>query len=818
MKITLTNFRCYEKSSFDFGDNGLTLIAGSSGAGKTSIILGIYFALFGTGNKLPMYGKKSCSVSLEVDNMIITRKKSPNHLVVKTNESEYEDEAAQSIINKKYGESFKTTGYISQNARDSFIVMSPIEKLTFLESFAFNDINLSEIKKRCKDLIKERNETLLKTTSQLEMATLMFNEIVKPEKVDFPLKCMKKNREKMIKNEIIKDKNIDILLKRCRKKIFLLQKELHSLNVLNAKVQSKQESLDSVTEKLSELSLVESKLSYEGDDKLCEYEEQLVLCISQRELILLQSMYDEDIIRLQNMKDEETSDKNEKIETIQENLWKESTEQECKITITEYKQIIKDLEKISDLNNDLLKYTDCGEKLDVLVEELEISKLNYEEKKKLLDKLEMQQEIFQCPSCSVPLRFHDDELHIQEETYDGNELVNIDIISDEIKKIQKVIKSLESLIPIKKNKIERYKEISKSISSINEQYEVIPNMNEIKEDLDYIMSYKSTQILLYRQLNELQANYNYSSTITSFVKSLIKQEKKIEVNKYNMNKHKFKDLNEEELRLNIINQKQTKEKLGDLGNDIRLLSKEQTTYKKQLSNYNEEHLEKYIQIKNESEIKSEYKKAILELSNLEEKGSTHKKNVENIEKYNEYKKAIESYTIWTTKIDVLQKEEVVCRKLYASATLLREKILEAESIAMLNIISSINTHSQVYLDAFFPDNPISVKLEPFKESKSGSTKGSKKPQINLEIEYKGMEADINMLSGGELSRVILAYALALGEMFNTPLMLLDECTASLDQDLTGSVMDGIRDNFSGSLVLIIAHQTVRGIFDKVIEI
>ena len=94
----------------------------------------------------------------------------------------------------------------------------------------------------------------------------------------------------------------------------------------------------------------------------------------------------------------------------------------------------------------------------------------------------------------------------------------------------------------------------------------------------------------------------------------------------------------------------------------------------------------------------------------------------------------------------------------------------------------------------------------------------RKPQINLEIEYKGMEADINMLSGGEMSRVILSFALALGEMFNTPMMLLDECTASLDQELTGVVMDGIRELFSGKLVLIIAHQVVKGQFDNVIQI
>ena len=192
MKITLKNFRCYENSSFDFGDQGLTLLSGPSGAGKTSIMLGIYFALFGTGTKLAMYGKTSCSVKLEFTSgfaggpsMVITRTKRPNRVVVQTDGNEYEDEAAQSIINNTFGNSFKTTGYISQNARDSFILMSPIEKLAFLEKFAFQDINLLQIKKRCKDLIKERNETLLKTNAQLEMATAMIEEMEKPENIDF---------------------------------------------------------------------------------------------------------------------------------------------------------------------------------------------------------------------------------------------------------------------------------------------------------------------------------------------------------------------------------------------------------------------------------------------------------------------------------------------------------------------------------------------------------------------------------------------------------------------------------------------------------
>ena len=81
-----------------------------------------------------------------------------------------------------------------------------------------------------------------------------------------------------------------------------------------------------------------------------------------------------------------------------------------------------------------------------------------------------------------------------------------------------------------------------------------------------------------------------------------------------------------------------------------------------------------------------------------------------------------------------------------------------------------------------------------------------------------MKCDLYTLSGGELSRVILAFTLALADIFNTPMLLLDECTASLDQELTSIVFSAIRDNFNGKLILIIAHQVVNGLFDKTIQI
>ena len=143
MKIRLLNFRCYEDQTFDFGDEGLILLSASSGAGKSTILMAIHFALFGIGSKVTSAGKTSCKVEFEFGELKVVRTKRPNRLLVN---DIYEDDEGQKIINEKFGEVFDVTGYISQNALNSFILKSPSDKLEFLEQFAFKDIDLMRIK------------------------------------------------------------------------------------------------------------------------------------------------------------------------------------------------------------------------------------------------------------------------------------------------------------------------------------------------------------------------------------------------------------------------------------------------------------------------------------------------------------------------------------------------------------------------------------------------------------------------------------------------------------------------------------------------
>jgi DNA repair exonuclease SbcCD ATPase subunit len=275
-----------------------------------------------------------------------------------------------------------------------------------------------------------------------------------------------------------------------------------------------------------------------------------------------------------------------------------------------------------------------------------------------------------------------------------------------------------------------------------------------------------------------------------------------------------KEIDEEELRHIIQIQRQNKEKLSSYEKQTKNLSRELKTVKEALEEIQQQFKGKYSETRQADIIEKDIAEKTAEIHQLKLKADLHEKNVAKIDEYKKYKEELARYTEWTKKVQDLSESEEKARKRYSAATILKDKILEAESLAILNVINSINIHAQEYLDLFFPADPIVVRLLPFKTTK----KKTSKPQINLEIDYKGMEADVSMLSGGELARVVLAYTLALAEIFNSPMIMLDECTASLDQDMTSIVMDGIRKNFGNKLTVIIAHQVISGDFDRQISL
>lgn len=820
MKLILKNFRCYTDKEFDFGKNGLLLLSGPSGIGKSTILMAINFVLYGTGTKLVTYGKSSCKVCLYFEGMNIVRTKRPNRLVV---DDIYEDASAQSIIDKKFGKTFNVTAYISQNAANSFVMMSPLDKLAFLERFAFADIDLGQLKFKCKAIIKKRNEQLIATTSQLEMATQVLKEMQKPTEVKYPLKPTK-NKEKAMTNETIRLKNTETLIKRVNKYINNLQQELNALNILNAKIKTKTETLDSVLVQIDELEFEKQTITYDGDETLKKHEDQLTIIMSQRELELLENRYEDDQNRLKEMIETEIEDTKKNIDHITEQMWKEYSKDEIDETINSFKQLSKDSKTLDSLRERLRGCEIDENELEKHNDDLQKYETELESKKNILVKLKLQQELYSCPTCDQTLRFDNNNLTAVEDdvTIPDNISGDIESTQQRIDLLTTKVYNLNKKISYMQSQMDRHKELTLKIEGIVSQYDdEIPPPKDVDDDLQYLKDYKHSQHELEKRIKKLQKSIDeekYSTVIVNFKDSLKAQKKRIKSLKkqtnYNSLTEEDTHRNEEDLRSYIDLQRRNKDKLSSIEKQLNRLYQDKSLYQSQILNDKEEHISSYKTIRDVSSVEKLIDKRQKELNSLENKRNLHVSNVEKIEEYKKYIDNKTHYEEWEQKVIEYRNKEEQDRKKYAAATLLKEKILEAESIAMINVINSINTHVQEYLDLFFTNDPITARLLPYKESK----KSTRKPQVNIQIEYKGMEADLSMLSGGELSRVVLAFTLGLGEIFNTPLMLLDECTASLDQELTTQVIDGIRENYTDKMVIIIAHQVVSGHFDRVINL
>lgn len=792
MSIKIKNIKCYENIEYNFGEDGLVLISGNSGKGKSTILQAIYFALFGTGSKIIMVGKNSCSVEFKFDGIKIFRSKNPSKLIVN---DIYEEEEAQQIIFKKFGSTFDVTGYIPQNAMKSFAVMSSSDKLAFLERFAFENCDLGVIKNKCKEKINIKHDELISINSKLETTIEMFEDIEEPEFVEFPVKLIDDDYTKSIKKEYSR---YNILIEKIKEKSETNQtKNNLLLRIKNSRdtVTKNELHIKELTNKLDDIKI---KLQNTGPIvdtiKLSKEEELLNNIKTNKEFINLTNEYNKNVKYLEEIISNESKSIDKELKDVTSELWLMYSENEVKEMIEENEIIMTDLKQILSLEKKLTVKPDS----DTIQMTTEVGKL-----KTVLENIIFQSKVHSCPSCNTKLRFKNGTL-VHDNELPGD---TIDLTEDEIK----------DKISIIENNIKNIKEIKR----IQETYEDLPSIKDVSEDLKYLREYyaENKQVEKTKIQLEYKANNNvFSKTCENLKKTVKQQQEKLTELKKSM-KTLTVDISEDELQNSITSKRELLLNQNHLISNIKQVETDLARYnayniesvKSILKNVDCDIISELTRMYNDCTRDIESNKNDIDVMNS--KKEKHEYNIKQIKKWEQMMTDLETYNRWQENVNDLQKKETNTRHEYTALCTLKEKILEAESLAIINVVEIINTHARIYLEKFFENEPISVELKAFKNNKKTT-----KAQITMDIQYKGMDCDLNMMSGGETSRIILAYTLALAEMFNTPLIMLDECTASLDQETADDVFEAIRENFNGKLTIIIAHQVVTGTFDHTINL
>lgn len=199
-----------------------------------------------------------------------------------------------------------------------------------------------------------------------------------------------------------------------------------------------------------------------------------------------------------------------------------------------------------------------------------------------------------------------------------------------------------------------------------------------------------------------------------------------------------------------------------------------------------------------------------------------KKLEQDIQEYDEHKHMYDIYSIrlvqyqeYLSRIQEQQQIQQQLKTIESQMTSLlefKQLILKTETDIIAQKMSLISDLVNGYIAQIFSE-PITIELQMSKKTQTQQ----EKIQIQLEVYYKNMKCDISILSGGEQARLNLAFILAFAHVFQSPLLLLDECTSNLDADLTELVIDQI-ESMNITKVIMIAHQVVEGNFKQILNI
>lgn len=794
MSIYLENFRCHVDGKYKIPSSGLVMVTGNSGKGKSSLLNAIVYALYGSKaiRRPYTHGTKSCKVTLKMNGMIITRTSTPNRLLLNYDDKDYEDAAAQGVIEEIMGmnyNEFIASSYVIQRKHNSVLSMSPLEQVKFVETLAFSNNKHIEYKERIKKHVQDCKERKTWLEGQKSLLEKQFEDAKQrlPEK-KVSSKINGKNLEDISKEL----KNVQKSFEEASDEITELQKELENKRNFERKQKIIQDKISDIETQIK--SYKEMKTDLDSKD----IEKKKKECLRLKTLLSQTRSYDSYYELNEKVKGMEKSH----CERLKKEL--EKLKKECPT-----KKQITNLEKqrvcLQKEQKEFMKLSSQAEEIKTKKKKAleEVKKIKKETKAKvrsstaLLDFLiqkedelsKLNRKLYKCPSCSTNLEFQEDKLCICEEPSKSGD--NLEDISKELDQIRIHLKTIQEYKPFLDEKVpvvkefdsSKLSEIEKKLYSVEEKQKII---DELSNDIQNNKLPPEIQDLLRDVENKKK---DFPKTFKPSI-GLEELEKKLEkcsselndlIRRSSENIRLEKEIKTRENKLKILKEQIDKSKVKrrnclDIEKEINNLQTKTVKYNKTLNE-----LQETYQI----------------LSKLEQ----YNRDLKNMEKL---KQKLED-----TKDDLTQSIDNL-----SGALGLRESVKEAEILSLEHTVNSINEHAKIYLQEMFDDN-INIYLDNQKLTKTQNVK----TQMNVYLEYKGYTYNsIDELSGGEKQRCELAFLLAVNDMLGSKIILLDECLNNLDSEVNMEVLLHLKRLVGNRLVLVISHEAVQGIFDHVIKV
>ncbi len=865
-ELEIKNFRSHSNSKIVF-DEGINLISGRNGAGKTSILEAILVALYSsrpTGMKkenLIRDGTAGYSITLKFlldgkEYKIIRNSDGSSKLIGEVNLDG--DNQINAWVERHIATShvFTNAIYVRQGEIDAIVRDDEsrerlIRKVTRIEDYENAWKNLGVIIRMFENEAKNYRQFATQEEGIKRQKELKERERENREKELKDLKARIAELEKEVAELSEKKKELDELASKLNQHKVEAERLLGELNSLKTKYESLLKSKKDVEDRISKLESdfrrykdlePEAKRYEELEELYRNFENELKAVemqlaeLNMEKKSLLREV--ENIEKCKTELEEKKIERKKLEEKISELAPLVEEWDRVKPKVDRLKALEKVLEekgltpeKVEELYSQLQKAQEKERKIQDAKEKLAAKKSALKTKgkqfKKALEEIKDAKGV--CPTCGRELS-EEHKAKIMKEYLAELKKIKEELdklaqleekVESELRKIREVLSRREAVLRLKQlvDEAERLKEEVSAVDfeklkKAGEEYlELREKHSKVSGELESLKASLSKLDELKSKLAELDKNIRAAGKRKMDLLEELRKRGFESIESIKSEMDRLKESYLEWLRLRDSERKLEEERrsLENLISEIEAVSKMLAKKEEQLKELYSKiaDLEKTYSEDRHAEIGERYIEKSKELQEIKGRVKALEQSLESLERDIEYlAKELENIGEYRKKADVIEK------RVLPELNKIRERYRKYKNAVAEAALKEVESYASEIFEEFTEGKYSGIKLKQVLE---------KKEKLKVFVVYQGEEKDISFLSGGELIALGLAFRLALAMFMvrgKLPLLILDEPTPFLDEERRRKLVD-ITTSYLRRIpqVIVVSHDDeLKDAADRVINV